>query len=180
MISVFTDRTVYRVSAVVPLASVRIFSFLVASISSPSTIALASLAGFGSTCQFSTFAYLHDDKFPALVQDLLDLCRKVDHLSSGDHFVKAVNVAIEELVVPERIGLLSVSIQIGDVASVEDFTLSSQRRDRTSIRLHRSVYNPSIVDLAWYIPRPKKPIDSQRIYRSVLIVVYMEELHYPG
>ena len=76
----------------------------------PSTISLASLTGFDGAGQFFAAPYLHDNKFPPFVQDLLDPGRNVDYLAGGNDFIVAVYIAIKQLLIPERILYLPILV----------------------------------------------------------------------
>ena len=61
----------------------------------PCTISLTSLTGLDSAGQFFAPPYLHDNKFPPFIQDLLDPGRNVDHLAGRNDLIVAVYIAIK-------------------------------------------------------------------------------------
>ena len=76
----------------------------------PRTITLTSFTGFDGAGQFFATPYLHDNKFPPFVQDLLDPGRNVDHLAGRNDFVVAVYIAIKQFLIPKRILYLPILV----------------------------------------------------------------------
>ena len=145
---------------------------------SPCAVATTTLATFDGTGQFFSSTYLNDDIFPSRIKDPLDSLWNIDNLTGGDHFVEAMNISIEHLVVPEIILCPSVFIQVHNGTSMRDLAFSSKRREWASIRMHRCEDKPSIGRLPVDISRSIVPIDADGVHWQTSIVVRMQKLHY--
>lgn len=80
----------------------------------PSSVQTTPFARFHRTRQLFSPAHLDKDKFPALIEDLFDITRDVDHLARRNNLVIAMYISIKHLLVPEAVSGLSVLVEILD------------------------------------------------------------------
>jgi hypothetical protein len=94
---------------------------------------LTSSAFFALAGQFTTSAYLDDNKFPSLIEDCLDMLRNVDDSVGRNDFVVAEHVSIKQLVKPKGILLAAVVVHVGYLGQVLYVTFATYGIEWTRI-----------------------------------------------
>jgi len=148
------------------------------SLGSPCRVAAAPLASLDSAGQFFTAPYLDKHKLPSLIKYLFDSCWYIYNLTSGNDFVVAMNIAIEQFVIPKAILSLSEIVDIPNAASVGDMAFTPKRCEGTIIGMHSRKHHPCIIHLTLNVPWTIIPIDPHSVHRHVVIVVGVQKLHY--
>lgn len=90
----------------------------------PGTIGGTPLAELNGASELLASPLLDQDKFPALIEDLLDSFRDVDNGSRRDEVVIFLNVPVIQLFVPEAVRDLAILLETGDFDAVPDLALA--------------------------------------------------------
>ena len=101
-------------------------------------------------------------------------------MADRDDLVKTVDISIEQLLVPERILLFSICIQIADLAAMADLASPSQSSDVDRASLKGGEKKSCIVFGAVYVSWPQEPVDLQSVYRLRMFIVGVEEFQDPS
>jgi hypothetical protein len=137
----------------------------------------ASLAGAG---EISTSANLNEDKVPPSIKNVFDAGRDIDNVLGGNDFVVALHVSIVELVEPKAVLFLTEDVQVVDAAHVLNVALSSQRGERTCVRVHRGKDDSRILNSSSNVFWPIEPVDANGIDWLTRVIVGMEKFHDSG
>lgn len=141
------------------------------------TVPTTPLARLDCTGEFLGTALFHQNIFPSLVQNLLDLCRHIDNLCTGDHLVVLLNVAVVEFLKVEAVWRLPILIHVWDLGLVADLAFAAQRRQWADIRVHRRKHNSCVIDSFANIFWSVIPVDAQSIHRLGRVVLHVQEFH---
>ena len=129
MVRIMAHRAVHGIGAKMKLAtntSLACFGFKHSRASVPGRIQATALASLHGTGQLLASPDFHQDEFPSLIEDLLDIAGDVNHFLCRNDIVVAVDVSVKHLVEPKAIPGLAVLLQVFNFGEMRYLTFPTE------------------------------------------------------